>query len=65
MSHGEEIRIDVRERGANQQTSDRRLFMSLLAFGDCPDPKGLVRTLDWTKLIRDEDWKAARLCAVI
>ena len=46
MSDGEEIRIDVRERGANQQTSDRRLFMSLLAFGDCPDPKPLVRTLE-------------------
>ena len=46
MSHADEIKIDVRERGANQQTSDRRLFMQLLALGDCPDPKPLVRTLE-------------------
>ena len=46
MSHAEEIKIDVRERGASQQTSDRRLFMQLLALGDCPDPKPLVRTLE-------------------
>ena len=46
MSHGDETKIDVRERGANQQTSDRRLFMQLLALGDCPDPKPLVRTLE-------------------
>jgi chlorite dismutase len=46
VSHGDEIRIDVRERGASQQTSDRRLFMQLLALGDCPDPKPLVRTLE-------------------
>ncbi len=45
-SHGEEARIDVRERGANEQFSDRRLFMQLLAFGDCPDTKPLVRTLE-------------------
>jgi hypothetical protein len=45
-SQGDEIKIDVRERGANQQTSDRRLFMQFLAFGDCPDPKPLVRTLE-------------------
>jgi chlorite dismutase len=46
VSHGDETTIDVRERGANQQTSDRRLFMQLLALGDCPDPKPLVRTLE-------------------
>jgi chlorite dismutase len=46
VSHADEIRIDVRERGANQQTSDRRLYMQLLALGDCPDPKPLVRTLE-------------------
>ena len=46
QGQGEEIKIDVRERGANQQASDRRLFMQLLAFGDCPEPKPLVRTLE-------------------
>jgi chlorite dismutase len=46
VSHGDETKIDVRERGATQQTSDRRLFMQLLALGDCPDPKPLVRTLE-------------------
>ena len=45
-SHGEDLKIDVRERGANQQLSDRRLFVQLLAFGDCPDHKPLVRTLE-------------------
>ena len=45
-SHGEDLKIDVRERGANQQFSDRRLFVQLLAFGDCPDHKPLVRTLE-------------------
>jgi hypothetical protein len=44
--HGEDLKIDVRERGANQQFSDRRLFVQLLAFGDCPDHKPLVRTLE-------------------
>jgi chlorite dismutase len=48
VSHGqgEKTDIDVRERGANGQASDRRLFMQLLAFGECPDPKPLVRTLE-------------------
>ena len=49
MSHGsagDDQKIDVRERGANQQYSDRRLFMQLLAFGECPDPKPLARTLE-------------------
>ena len=46
MSHGDEVRIDVRERGANQQTTDRRLFMQLLALGGCADPKPLVRALE-------------------
>jgi hypothetical protein len=46
VSHGDEVRIDVRERGANQQTTDRRLFMQLLALGGCADPKPLVRALE-------------------
>ena len=53
MSHGhgeEAARIDVRERGANQQTSERRLFIQLVAFGECPDAKPLVRTLESARL---------------
>lgn len=52
MSHGqgEKVEIDVREHGANQQTTDRRLFMQLVAFGDCFDPKPLVRTLEASRI---------------
>ena len=48
MSHGQgdKVEIDVRERGASQQASDRRLFMQLFAFGDCPDPKPIIRTME-------------------
>ena len=45
MSSAEEQRVDVRERGASQQ-SDRRLFMQLQAFGGCLDTKPLVRALE-------------------
>ena len=46
MAHGDDVRVDVSERGANQQASDRRLFMQLLAFGGCTDAKPLVRALE-------------------
>ena len=42
----DEMRIDARERGANGQTSDRRLWMQLQVFGGCPDLKPLVRALE-------------------
>jgi chlorite dismutase len=45
MSTGD-VTVDVRERGANQQSVDRRLFMQLQAFGGCPDGKPLVRALE-------------------
>jgi hypothetical protein len=45
VSSGEELRVDVRERGASQQ-SERRLFMQLQAFGGCLDTKPLVRALE-------------------
>jgi len=45
VSSAEEQRVDVRERGASQQ-SDRRLFMQLQAFGGCLDTKPLVRALE-------------------
>jgi chlorite dismutase len=46
MSTGDAVTVDVRERGANQQTSDRRLFMQLQAFGGCADAKPLVGALE-------------------
>jgi len=33
---------DISEKGAGGQSSDRRLFMQLLAFADCPDPDELI-----------------------
>jgi hypothetical protein len=39
-------KIEVRERGANQQVSDRRLYVQLQVFGDCVDAKPLVRALE-------------------
>jgi chlorite dismutase len=38
--------VDVRERGAGQQVSSRRLFMQLQAFTGVADPKPLVRALE-------------------
>ncbi len=42
--------LDLRETGAPRngvpQTSDRRLFVQLLAFGDCEDPAAVARALE-------------------
>lgn len=46
MSAPGEIKVDVQERGAKGQTSSRRLWMQLQAFGGCGDPKPLVRGLE-------------------
>jgi chlorite dismutase len=46
----EEGKADVRERGANQQFSDRRLWIQLQAFGGCTDAKPLVRALEASRL---------------
>jgi hypothetical protein len=46
MSTGDEPRVDVRERGAQQQSSDRRLFMQLQVFRGSADAKPLVRALE-------------------
>ena len=46
MSTSDEAKVDVRERGANQQQSETRLFMQLQAFGGCADAKPLVRALE-------------------
>jgi chlorite dismutase len=50
VSAGEDAKVDVRERGANQQSADKRLFMQLQAFGGCTDVKPLVRALEATRL---------------
>lgn len=47
---GEELKVDVRERGAGQQTSERRLFMQLQALGGCTDAKPLVRALEASRM---------------
>ena len=46
MSVTDGSKIDVQEHGADRQTSDRRLFMQLSAFGGCLDAKPLQRALE-------------------
>jgi chlorite dismutase len=46
VSAGDEAKVDVRERGANNQQSDRRLFMQLQVLTGCADTKPLVRTAE-------------------
>jgi chlorite dismutase len=41
-----EVTVDVVERGANRQTSSRRLFVQLQAFGGCRDGKELIAALE-------------------
>jgi chlorite dismutase len=50
VSAGDETRIDVQERGANQQASSRRLFMQLQVLGGCLDAKPLVRALEASRI---------------
>jgi chlorite dismutase len=50
VAHGEDGKADVRERGANQQFSDRRLWIQLQAFGGARDTKPLVRALESSAL---------------
>ena len=46
MSSPDTPKTDVQEHGANQQVSDRRLFMQLHVFGGCLDAKGPLRALE-------------------
>jgi chlorite dismutase len=46
VEHIEEARLDIRQRGANQQTSDRRLFMQLQVFTGCADTTPLIAALE-------------------
>jgi chlorite dismutase len=55
--HGKPARepaLDVRDKGAPRdgvvQTSDRRLFVQFLAFGDCEEPAAVARVLEGTRL---------------
>jgi hypothetical protein len=47
---GDELKADVRERGAGGQVSERRLFMQLQVFGGCADLKPLVSALQSSRL---------------
>ena len=51
-AHGtpEAIAVDVVEHGANGQTSSRRLFMQLQAFGGCGDAKVLAASLERSQI---------------
>jgi chlorite dismutase len=46
MTGPERTKVDTLEHGANEQTSTRRLYMQLQAFGDCDDPKRLTGALE-------------------
>lgn len=50
MSGHDDVKVDVHERGARGQTSDRRLYMQLQVFTGCADAKALVRTLEASRL---------------
>ena len=43
------LKIDVREHGANEKTLNERLFFQLLAFGDCGNFEAIVKLLDRSK----------------
>src|ERR1700687_1020234 len=46
----DKVTVDVAERGANGQTSSRRLFMQLQAFGGCGDAKALAGSLERSQI---------------
>jgi Chlorite dismutase len=50
VSAADTTKIDVQEHGADRQTSDRRLFMQLSAFGGCLDAKPLQRALESSRI---------------
>ncbi|HET8578135.1 MAG TPA: chlorite dismutase family protein [Methylomirabilota bacterium] len=49
-SASEGATVDLRERGANQQTAERRLFVQLHCFGGCADAKPLVGALERSQI---------------
>jgi len=50
VSTSDSTTVDVQEHGADQKTSDRRLFMQLCAFGGCLDAKPLQRALESSRI---------------
>src|SRR5262249_57542599 len=50
VSASDTTKIDVQEHGADRQTSERRLFMQLSAFGGCLDAKPLQRALESSRI---------------
>jgi len=48
MNYSSDLEIDVQERGADQQTLNRRLFLQLQVFGDCPDPRPIIDAISQT-----------------
>jgi len=42
--------VDVREKGANQQISERRLFMQLQVWTGCSDGKPLVEAMERSRI---------------
>jgi chlorite dismutase len=52
QAHGkpDEVKVEVAERGANGQVSNRRLFMQLQVFGGCGEPKALAGTLERSRI---------------
>jgi chlorite dismutase len=50
MTGAEGHKVDILEHGANQQTSTRRLYMQLQAFGKCDDTKRLVGALERARI---------------
>ena len=67
MSTGDTTKLDVRERGADGQTSDRRLYMRLSVFGGCLDAKPLQRALESSRAegVLYQDLNDARGVAVL
>ncbi len=47
---GEEAKVDVQERGARGQATNRRLFMQLQVLRGCADTKPLVRALEGSRI---------------
>ncbi len=45
-----DMKREILERGANEQTSERRLFIQLQAFGGCADAKSLVGALERSQI---------------
>src|SRR5713226_7434346 len=45
-----DMKREMLERGANEQTSERRLFIQLQAFGGCADGKPLVGALERSQI---------------